>query len=137
MIASARLLRLLLVLALATVPVAGVAREKKPADTHKGEQSGNPSQQKAQAAQAGAGTRDSTTTGSSGPKKKGGGGKPSLPQASLCQNYQGAVQQDCLVTVLRGQAAQPQTRPQSGGAAGSQPQATPKANRPTGNNNGG
>ena len=32
--------------------------------------------------------------------------KPPLPQAKLCDSYKGAVQQDCLDTVLRKQAQQ-------------------------------
>jgi hypothetical protein len=56
---------------------------------------------KPQTAQAGAGTDNATTTGFSGPSKGGSSGQPPLPDASLCDPYQGAVRQSCLSTVLR------------------------------------
>ena len=59
-------------------------------------------QQKPEAAQVGAGTTNGTTTGTSHPMHNGGQeGKPPLPQASLCDSYDGDAHTHCLETVLR------------------------------------
>jgi hypothetical protein len=50
--------------------------------------------------QVGAGTDNETTTAFSGPQQAPKG-EPPLPQASLCDSYQGRVRQACLATVLR------------------------------------
>jgi hypothetical protein len=79
---------------LAAAPQPAAAQQRQGArDTS--EQPSGPS-----TAQVGAGTDNATTTGfsgSRGPPK----GEPPLPQASLCDPYQGAVRQSCLATVLR------------------------------------
>ena len=64
------------------------------------QQSGQPP--KAQKAYAGANTTDGTTNSSSKPDEKGGSSqKPNSPEASLCSDYQGQVQKDCLQIVTR------------------------------------
>lgn len=95
--------RISVALALAAAPFAAPAQQNQGGGAKAQHQ--HTSQHKPQKAQVGAGTDDDTTTGSSGPQG-GGGGKPPLPQAKLCNSYKGAVQQDCLDTVLRKQAQQ-------------------------------
>jgi hypothetical protein len=82
----------------ATVALAATAAFPQRGGGPGGQQSGQASTApEGQTAMAGAGTTNGSTTGVSGPD---GGGGPRMPEASLCDSYQGEAHQYCLWTVL-------------------------------------